>query len=98
MLDLRPRGRLSRRGRRRKKPRMHGAVETDLGPAVRMLALATGTIGGFLTAVTVQILLWHTNVEIGAGWRDLFVDANAQMRSALAWWLIAGTALVSGFI
>jgi hypothetical protein len=77
---------------------MHGAVETDLGPAVRMLALATGTIGGFLTAVTVQILLWHTNVEIGAGWRDLFVDANAQMRSALAWWLIAGTALVSGFI
>jgi len=63
-----------------------------------MLTLATGTIGGFLTAVAVQILLGHSDFEIGAAWRDLFVDANAQLRSALAWWLVAGTALVSGFV
>jgi hypothetical protein len=70
----------------------------DEKPSVRMLALATGTIGGFLAALTVQILLGHMNVEVEAVWHDLFVTSTAQIKSALAWWLIAGTALASGFI
>jgi hypothetical protein len=70
----------------------------DEKPSVRMLALATGTIGGFLVALTVQILLGHMNVEVEAVWHDLFVTSTAQIKSALAWWLIAGTALASGFI
>jgi hypothetical protein len=71
---------------------------TDPRPTVRILALATGTIGGLIIAAAVQILLLHSDVAIGAGWRDLFANPNAQLRSALAWWLIAGTALASGFI
>ena len=73
-------------------------MDIDQRPSERMLTLAAGTIGGFLTAVTVQILVWHANVESGAAWRDLFVNANAQLRYALAWWLIGGTALVGGLI
>jgi hypothetical protein len=72
-------------------------MQDDQRP-VRVLALATGMIGGLLTALTVQIVLGRTNIEIWAAWHDLFVTATAQLRSALAWWLIAGTALVAGFI
>jgi hypothetical protein len=31
-------------------------------------------------------------------WRDLFASSTVHVKSALAWWLVAGTALVGGFI
>jgi hypothetical protein len=66
-------------------------------PSVRTLSLATGTIGGFLFAISAQVLLGQTHFELAAMWRDLFA-ATMQIRSALAWWLIAGTALAGGFL
>ena len=66
-------------------------------PSVRTLSFATGAIGGFLVAASAQVLLGQTHLELTAMWRDLFA-ATMQIRSALAWWLIAGTALVGGFL
>jgi hypothetical protein len=73
-------------------------MQEKQSPSVRMLALATGTIGGFLVAFSAQILLGHMNVEVEAAWRNLFVTSTAQIKSALAWWLIAGAALAGGFL
>ena len=73
-------------------------MQDEQTPSVRMLALATGTIGGFLIALTAQILLGRINVEVEAVWHDLVVTSTAHIKSALAWWLIAGTALAGGFL
>jgi hypothetical protein len=67
-------------------------------PSVRTLALATGTVGGFLIAISVQVLLGQMNFELAAMLRDLFASSTVQVKSALAWWMIAGTALVGGFL
>jgi hypothetical protein len=86
---------------------MHGKVKArfvgtlmldEQLPSVRTLAFATGTIGGFLIAVSAQVLLGHTNVELAAMWHDLLIGSPVQIRSAFAWWLIAGTALIGGFL
>jgi hypothetical protein len=66
--------------------------------SLRMLALSSGTIAGFLIAVSALVMLGHTSVALATMWRDLFVSSTAQVKSALAWWLIAGTALVGGFL
>ena len=85
---------------------MHGKVDSyvrgkpildDQGLSVRTLALATGTIGGVLVAASAQFLLFHKNIELATMWHDLFATSTVQIRSALAWWLLAGTALVGGF-
>jgi hypothetical protein len=67
-------------------------------PSVRTLSLATGTIGGFLVAESALVLLGHMNLEMAEMWHDLFTAAQVHMRSALIWWLMAGTALVGGFV
>jgi hypothetical protein len=66
-------------------------------PPVRTLSFTTGTLGGFLVAVSAQVLLSQTHFDLAAMWYDLFA-ATVQIRSALAWWLIAGTALAGGFL
>jgi hypothetical protein len=65
---------------------------------VRTLALGTGTISGVLVAQALQIVLSRTNLHISAAWHDLFSAQAAQLRLAVAWWLIAATALISGFV
>jgi hypothetical protein len=72
-------------------------VEQQL-PSVRTLSLASGAIGGFLVAVSAQVLLGRMNVELATMWHDLFASSTAQIKSALAWWMIAGTAFVGGFM
>jgi hypothetical protein len=86
---------------------MHGKVEAyvpgkllldERASSVRTLALASDTIGGFLVASSAQVLLFHKNVELATMWQDLFASSTVQIRSALAWWLLAGTALIGGFV
>jgi hypothetical protein len=67
-------------------------------PSVRTLSFASGTIGGFLVAVSAQVMLGHMNVEMAAMWHDLLASSAIQIRSALLWWVLAGTALVGGFV
>jgi hypothetical protein len=65
---------------------------------VRQLSFATGVIGGTLAALAAQIYLADMHVELASAWRDLFIAWSAQFKSALAWWLVAGTALIFGYI
>ena len=50
----------------------------------------TGVIGGMLAAIAVQIYLAGMNV-------DMLVTPTGRS-TALAWWLVAGTALIVGYI
>jgi hypothetical protein len=73
-------------------------MEQDDKPSVRLLSFATGVIAGTLAAIAAQIYLARMNVELATAWHDLFVTWSAQFKSALAWWLVAGTALIVGYI
>jgi hypothetical protein len=67
-------------------------------PSVRLLSFTTGVISGTLAAIAAQIYLAGMKVELATAWHDLFVTWSAQFKSALAWWLVAGTALIFGYI
>jgi hypothetical protein len=73
-------------------------MEQDDKPSVRLLSFATGVIAGTLAAIAAQIYLARMNVELATAWHDLFVTWSAQFKSALAWWLVAGTALIVGYV
>jgi hypothetical protein len=60
--------------------------------------LCTGVIGGMLAAIAVQIYLVGVNIELATAWHDLFVAPTGRSVSALAWWRVAGTALIVGYI
>jgi hypothetical protein len=67
-------------------------------PSVRLLSFFTGVIAGTLAAIAAQIYLAGMKVALATAWHDLFVTWTAQFKSALAWWLVAGTALIVGYI
>src|ERR1700736_158908 len=48
-------------------------------PSVRTLSFASGTIGGFLVAVSAQVMLGHMNVEMAAMWHDLLASSAIQI-------------------
>src|ERR1700693_574426 len=73
-------------------------MQLDDKPSVRLLCFATGVIAGTLAAIAAQIYLARMNVELATAWHNLFVTWSAQFKSALAWWLVAGTALTVGYI
>jgi hypothetical protein len=73
-------------------------MQQDDKPSVRLLCFATGVIAGILAAIAAQIYLARMNVELATAWHDLFVTWSAQFKSALAWWVVAGTALISGYL
>jgi hypothetical protein len=73
-------------------------MRQDDKPSVRLLSFATGVIAGTLAAIAAQIYLARMNVELATAWHDLFVSWSAQFKSALAWWVVAGAALISGYI
>jgi hypothetical protein len=73
-------------------------MKQDDQASVRLFSFAAGVIAGTLAAIGAQIFLTRMNVELAAAWHDLFVAWTAQFKSALAWWLVAGTALVFGYI
>ncbi len=60
----------------------------------RALLYGAGITCGVLAAMAVQIVLSRMGIELAGVWRDLFSSRALQLRSAGAWWLIAGSALV----
>ena len=73
-------------------------MQQEVRPSVRLLSFSTGVIAGSLAAIGAQIYLARMNVQLATAWHDLFVAWSAQFKSALAWWLVAGTALIAGYI
>jgi hypothetical protein len=70
----------------------------DKQPYPRTLIFAAGTTGGILVALTAQIVLVRFGLDLAAVWRELFVSRAAQMRSAFAWWIVAGFSFLGGFL
>jgi hypothetical protein len=65
----------------------------------RAAAYATGVTCGVLAAMAVQILMSRAGIELSNVWRNLLSAQALQLRSAGAWWLMAGSAfLVSAVV
>ena len=64
-------------------------------PTAHVFAVAV--LSGVAVAMVTQVVLARYGIMMGGMWRNLFVASQAQTRSALAWWTIAGAAFVSGF-
>jgi hypothetical protein len=62
------------------------------------LVFAAGMTGGTLFAMAVGIAITYLGIDLLGVWRTLFASTQAQLRSALAWWAIAGAAFVGGFV
>lgn len=70
----------------------------DKQPYPRTLIFAAGTTGGLLVALTAQIVLVRFGLDLASVWRELFASRAAQMRSAFAWWIVAGFSFLGGFL
>lgn len=66
-----------------------------ISPAI---VFAAGMTGGTLFAMAAGIVIPHFGIDLLGVWRTLFASTQAQLRSALAWWAIAGAAFVGGFV
>ncbi len=55
-------------------------------------------MSGMATALVTQVALAGYGIELAGLWRNLLGSHQAQLRSALAWWMIAGAAFVGGFV
>jgi hypothetical protein len=62
----------------------------------RTLIFGAGVTGGVLLAIVAQVLLGRLGLDLAAVWRELFPTRAAQMRSAFAWWLVAGISFLGG--
>ena len=61
----------------------------------RASVYATGVACGVLAAIAVQILLSRAGIELSGVWRNLLSAQALQLRSAGAWWLMAGSAFLA---
>jgi hypothetical protein len=64
----------------------------------RTLLYCIAVSAGTLVALAVQISLSRAGIELSGVWRNLFSSQALQLRSAGAWWLIAGAAFVAGAV
>jgi hypothetical protein len=60
----------------------------------RTLVYVTGMTCGLLAAITAEILLRRTGIEIADTWRSLASGQSLQMRAASVFWLMIGSAFV----
>jgi glucan phosphoethanolaminetransferase (alkaline phosphatase superfamily) len=58
---------------------------------------AVALMSGVTIAMVTQVVLARYGIVMAGMWRNLFAANQAQMRSALAWWMIAGAAFIGGF-
>lgn len=64
----------------------------------RALVYCTGVVCGVLAAMAVQIMLSRNGIELAAVWRNLSSARSLQLRSAGAWWLMAGSAFLTSAV
>ena len=64
----------------------------------RALLYCIAVSAGMLVALAVQISLSRAGIELSGVWRNLFSTQALQLRSAGAWWLIAGAAFLAGAV
>lgn len=72
------------------------ADQTQPVPRIHLLGAAIG--GGIVMAIAAQSALETYGLDLGALWGAKGAPEASELRAAAAWWLIAGVALVSGFL
>ena len=65
-------------------------------PPTRLLPLLTGMTAGIFATIAMQVLLNNKGMPIGTVWQNIANGEPLNLRAALVWWVIAGSALVVG--
>lgn len=60
------------------------------------MPLLTGMTAAVFVTLAVQVLLNNRGMRIGTIWHNMSVGAPPNLRAALVWWVVAGSALVIG--
>jgi hypothetical protein len=63
----------------------------------RTLVLGAAISGGVVLAIVAQVILAQLGLDIATIWHAVKVPRAAQLRAAMAWWLIAGITFMAGF-
>jgi hypothetical protein len=66
-------------------------AQNELSPA---LVYVTGMTCGVLAAITAEIMLRRTGVEIADTWRSIASGQSLQMRAVSVFWLMIGSSFV----
>ena len=61
-----------------------------------MLALLAGMTAGVFATLAAQVLLNNRGLQVGTIWQNIANGDPLNLRAALVWWVIAGSALVVG--
>ena len=62
----------------------------------RLMPLLAGMTAGIFVTLAVQVLLNNRGMRIGTIWQNMSVGDPPNLRAALVWWVVAGSALVVG--
>jgi len=69
---------------------------SDPRPALpNALVFWTGVTCGLVATLALQILLNQRGIPLAAVWREAAAGGGLSLRSALVWWVIAGTAFAA---
>jgi hypothetical protein len=64
----------------------------------RITIFATAMTSGILLALAAQLLSGRFGIGVASGWQGLSPGDAEAMRSALGWWLVAGTGFFGSFL
>ncbi len=62
----------------------------------RLLPLLSGVTAGIFVTLALQVLLNSRGMQIGTVWQNIAGGEALNLRAALVWWVIAGSAVVAG--
>jgi hypothetical protein len=60
------------------------------------MQLLSGMTAGVFATLAAQVLLNNRGIKVGTIWQNMSVGDPPNLRAALVWWVIAGSALVVG--
>jgi hypothetical protein len=65
--------------------------------ATRVLTFAAAMSAGVIASMVTEIMLGRRGIELAGVWPGVVAANAGQMRAAVAWWSIAGTAFIVSF-
>lgn len=60
------------------------------------MPLLAGLTGAVFLTLAIQVLLGNAGMQISAVWQNAASGGALNLRAALVWWVIAGSALIAG--